>query len=62
VTLEFGHQERVMTTQNAPAGTFPGTGDRARGAVLLFVPPLAVLAVGSVKPWREQSGARREDR
>ncbi len=51
-----------MTTQNAPAGTFPGTGDRAHGAVLLFVTPLVVLAVGGVKPWREQSGARREDR
>lgn len=51
-----------MTTQNAPAGTFPGTGNRVHGAVLLFVPPLMVLAAGSVKPWREQSGARREDR
>lgn len=51
-----------MTTQNAPAGTSPGTGNRAHGAVLLFIPALAVLAVGSVKPWREQSGARREDR
>jgi hypothetical protein len=62
VSLESGHQERVMTTQNAPAGTFPGTDNRAPGAVLLFVPPLVVLAAGSVKPWREQSGARREDR
>jgi hypothetical protein len=49
-----------MTTQNAPAGAFPG--NRAHGAVLLFVPPLVVLAAGSVKPWREQSGVRREDR
>jgi hypothetical protein len=29
---------------------------------LFFAPALAVLAVGSVKLWREQSGARREDR
>ena len=29
---------------------------------LFFVPALVVLAVGSVKLWREQSGARREDR
>ena len=29
---------------------------------LFFVPALVVLAVGNVKLWREQSGARREDR
>ncbi len=37
-----------MTTQNAPADT--------------FVPALMVLAVGTVKLRREQSGAWREDR
>ena len=38
-----------MITQNAPADA--------------FVPALVVLAVvGTVKLWREQSGARREDR
>ena len=52
-----------MTTQNAPAGTSPATG---MGAIvhtgLSLVPALVVLAVGSAKLWREQSGARREDR
>ena len=49
-----------MTIQNAPASVPAGTGPTTNPSGLFFVPALVVLAVGGVKLWREQPGARRE--
>jgi hypothetical protein len=45
-----------MTTQSAPASAAVSTATSARPALTSADP----LAVGSVKLWREQSGAGRE--